>query len=139
MEEILKIILSSVVGGGIGCLFFACGYGRYKNRRECSIPVKGIYVDVRTVVRNHTVYKYGIFEYQYAGQTYKHGSIDNIAGKAGRAFGVGQAYEIYVNPEQPQRFRCLQKLWTINDFVTMLLGLFFCGVTFLALIATIFL
>lgn len=138
MGEIIRdIILYIVVIGGIGAFLFLVGYRNYKERKDCYIPVRGIFVDVRTVTRRNTIYKYGIFEYQYQGQFYRNSSIDNIAGRRGRNFHIGAAYEIYINPQKPKRPRCLNKLWTANDITAILAGIYFLGLSFVGVLGKI--
>ena len=111
LQEMNEIILMILTGGFAAFLIYV-GYGNYRKRKACCIPVRGIFVEVRTIKRRNTIYKYGVFEYNYQGQSYRHSSIDNIAGRRGRNFHIGEAYEIYINPQNPKSLRCLKKLWT---------------------------
>ncbi len=138
LQEMNEIILMILTGGFAAFLIYV-GYGNYRKRKACCIPVRGIFVEVRTIKRRNTIYKYGVFEYNYQGQSYRHSSIDNIAGRRGQNFHIGEAYEIYINPQKPKSLRCLKKLWILNDIAAFLAGIYFGGLILLGILGKIFL
>lgn len=111
---------------GIGLFFIVMGILAIKNSSKCNTKIRAVYVDYAVIkVRNGGKMYFPVFRYRYNGQQYEEKTFQNFSKRyIHSTYQEGMEYDIYIDIENPKRFRVVQKF----DFICLVLlviGIFF--------------
>ncbi len=121
----------------IGFMMFWIGVSRWKQRLSCTEQITGRFLTTEPVRSGKSIKTVGKFEYTYGGQKKTQFAMDDLSGRKKHLFTENETYTLYVNPNNPNEFRCTKKTFSLQDFWLVIMGGFFLFGTLLVVLVEI--
>lgn len=117
-----------------GILPLWTGMSRWRERFSCKEQIQGIFLCYDVLGFGNHIHTSAKFEYTYNGSKIKQYAMDELSRKKRKEFQKGKTYPLYVNPKNPRKIRCTNKVFYFEDFFQVILGSFFTLISFFALL-----
>lgn len=92
-----------------------------RRKMRCKTEIMGTFLHLKTYSSRRRTYCTGVFCYEFGGMKFERTeSLDDfLYNKKVMPFSEGQRYPIYVDAKHPKRFRCMKRVLSVSDVVTL--------------------
>lgn len=127
METSMNIgfMLLGITGIAYGILLIRIGFGKWRRRIRCKVPVEAVFEWTVTKKTGDHVRTYAVFSYVYHEEKFRQCTMERLSRREKSSLEKGKTYVIRINEENPKKLCYLRKNFQMEDLFTFFLGVAF--------------
>ena len=110
----IGFMLLGITGIAYGILLIRIGFGKWRRRIRCKVPVEAVFERTVTKKTGDHVRTYAVFSY-----------VERLSRREKSSLEKGKTYVIRINEENPKKLCYLRKNFQMEDLFTFFLGVAF--------------